>query len=442
MIEMPNKPLNENIKRIKLEMSKSHRKADGLSALEIESLRLKRQNRIEISPFFDVPADVELTPEYVNNVGNRIKNNHLYADYYNEMFGYLEVPDASYNLFSTSNKKKDCSKAFNIRNCGKHWEFDHYEKQGIYDLQHVYHCHDKFCPYCQKLLQATRLKKYSPFLEDLLGQGKYLYHVVFTIENTKVLTQNVIKQLFNNFKRLVRYFTGDAKNRFNLSKYGFIGALRSLEVTYSSKTGYHPHIHSIFAFDNPLPDNACIVNKFSYKKDKNTGKRVLDRKFTPLEEKLQKIWRLLYFDVKVTPEAVDSLKLGFSCTVDKIDNNNYYEVFKYTVKFEKDDDCDCDSEPMTYEQFATLYNSLYNVHIFQGYGYFYKIINPEDVIDETMSQKYDFIVEQLRLIETPFYTSIKIEDLAFKMLVSPELKFISRKTIFNFLREHPDFLSD
>lgn len=378
-------------------------------------------NRFEKSPYYEIPPEIELTYDYVKDVGKLVKNNDLIADYY-------------YHRYKEDEDETFLYKFKNVRDCGKYWHFDHYEKQKVYDLHHVYHCKDKFCHYCQKLLQATRLHKYQPLIEDLLKQGKHLYHVVFTVKNTRILNKIVISALFENFKRFVRYCTGDAKNRLGLKEYAFLGALRSLEITYTEED-YHPHVHCILAFDNPVPDKAYIVNKFSYKKE--NGKRVLKRKFTDFEVLLQKLWYLLYNGIEATPKNVNALKLGYSCTVDKITENNYYEVFKYTVKFEKQDD---ETPVMTYEQFRTLYDALYKLHIFQGYGIFYR--TDVDEIDESMSAKYDFIISQLKIIESSVMCSFKIEDLAFKFLMSPESKFISRKTIYKFLRENPEFLAN
>ena len=409
-------PFPKEFRLIKQEIAKAKN-----SKLTVKQNK-ESSNRFGKSMYFEIPQEVELTVDYVKDVGKLIRNNDLIADYY-------------YHFYKTNGEESFSQKSQNVRNCGKHWDFDHYEKQNVYDLQHVFHCKDKFCHYCQKLLQATRLHKYSPLIEDLLKQGKSLYHVTFTIKNTTILNKTIIIALFENFKRLVRYCTGNAKNRLGFEKYGFLGALRSLEITYTEKD-YHPHIHSIWAFDNPVPDKAYIVNKFSYKKE--NGKRVLKRKFTDFEVLLQKLWYLLYNGVKVTPDSINKLNLGYSCIVDKITEDNYYEIFKYTVKFQKEDS-DEDFFEMTYDQFETLYETLYNLHVFQGYGIFYRTDVNE--IDDTMSDKYDFIISQLRLIEGPLMRTFNIEDLAFKILMSPDAKFISRKTIYKFLRENPDFLT-
>ena len=430
------KVILDPVKRAEYRMREERKVKVLTSILERKERALDAHKKALDNPQLKIPSEVELSPEYIPEVGKQIRNNDIFADFYYQLYETSNdyIVDENGEVNKTNFRSTLLNNSYNIRNCGKSWFFDHYGMQQVYDLKNVYYCHDKFCLHCQKLLQATRLQKYSPLIEDLLEQGKYLYHVTLTIPNTTVFTRKIVKRLFDNFKRLIRYFSADAKNALGWSNYGFIGAIRSFEVTYDP-VSYHPHIHSVIALDNPLPDDACLLNKYSYKKE--NGKWVFDRLFTEFEVSLQKVWRLLYEGQKVTLKNVDALDLGYSATVDKIDNGNYYEIFKYTIKLQKSDD---DDFAMTFENFKTLYYALHSTHIFQGYGIFYSV--KCDTIDETLSEKYDYIVAQLQLIEKPLMTSLPIEDIALKMLSSPETKFISRKTIYKFLREHPEFLTE
>ncbi len=92
----------------------------------------------------------------------------------------------------------------------------------------------------------------------------------------------------------------------------------------------------------------------------------------------------------------------------------------------------------TYEQFKTLYFALRGAHVFQGYGKLYRV--DVDKIDEETLKKYNLLIAQLRLIEEAQLSVIKIEDLALRMLAHPDVSYISRKSIYAFLKEHPEFL--
>lgn len=150
---------------------------------------------------------------------------------------------------------------------------------------------------------------------------------------------------------------------------------------------------------------------------------------------MQKIWYLLLNGQKVTPENVEKLPLGYSCICDEI-TSNYYEAFKYTIKLqEKDGILD-----MTYDNFETLYNALDGVHVFQGYGKLYRV--GADEIDESFIEKYNLLVAQLQLVEMPELDCMKIQELLLDLTINPEIRYISRKNIIQYLQEHPEYLAD
>lgn len=132
--------------------------------------------------------------------------------------------------------------------------------------------------------------------------------------------------MFKSFKSLNRYLNNDLKIKgLDFEQYSYIGAIRSLEVTFKGDN-YHPHLHCIFAFKSPLMNYRYIENTFS------NSKKNGHRKFTDFEVLLQKIWSLLNNKIKVTKKNIEELELGYSCTVDDIDESSAYEVFKYMTK--------------------------------------------------------------------------------------------------------------
>ncbi len=384
---------------------------------ELERRKAKAIAYAQSNPTLVIPDEIRINNTEIEEVGKHLRYNDYISVYYDQLA--MEEDDVCFKRNSEA-----------IKTCGKNWFFDHYRMQGVYDLKNVYHCHDKFCLYCQKLLQATRLMKYSPKIEQYISEGKYLYHIVFTMPSVSFFNKTYVKKLFGKFKLLIRYFTSNAKNKLGWEKYGFVGAIRSFEATVNDNK-FHPHLHSFWAFDNPLPDDSCKINKYSY--NYTDGKWFFARTFTEFEITLQKVWYLLINGIKVTPENISALTLGYSCTVDRV-TDNYYEAFKYTVKIYKDDG-DFD---LTYSQFKTLYFALKGVHIFQGYGDLYR--TDVNQIDESMAEKYDYLIAQLQLIEKPTIAYLGLDDIAMKILVNPDVRFISRKRLMQYLKENPDFL--
>jgi hypothetical protein len=237
--------------------------------------------------------------------------------------------------------------------------------------------------------------------------------------------ENVVSVMFKSFSKFVRYFNGNAKvKRIDFSRYGYSGCLRSLEITYSLKNReagkeYHPHLHCIFALKKGLGLVKEKTNEFSL------SYGVLSRRFSDLEILIQKIWYLLNNEKKVTLRNIDGMSVsGYSCNIDKIDENSYYEVFKYSMKV-----YDEDSNLMSYEQFKVLYDTLYIRRTIQGYGEFYGI--QSDEIDESFSVIFDTLIEELRKAETPEKTSNFIGDIFEDMCSANAWTYISRKSIHN-----------
>ena len=307
-----------------------------------------------------------------------------------------------------------------IENCNQLWEVDHYQEQKIKDFKRTNLCKDKFCNNCKNVKQASRLAKFMPMIEDL-AKDKYLYHMVLTVPNCKGSDLNhVIRdKIFKSFAYLIDYLKLKKKIKgLDLEQYAYQGAIRSLEVTYRVDD-YHPHLHCIIALNEPLDNNRHIVN--TYSKSKKNGYR----KFTDFEILIQKIWYLLNNGLRVTKRSIDDIDIGYSCTVDPIDESSVYEVFKYMTKA-TDEKGNC----ITYNNFETLYFALFRVRQIQGYGCFYNVKDDDSIIDEA-DELYDVIVELLRAKENPLAVWQTVEDL----LLDNDNLIISRKKIFNYLRE-------
>jgi len=278
------------------------------------------------------------------------------------------------------------------------------------------------------MMQASRLLRFSPPL-NAIAQEYDLYHITLTIPNVSgEKLSDGIDTLFKVYKRFHEYLCGKIKIRgVNFAQYGYEGSLRALEVTYNSAKAfagqeYHPHLHSIIALRKGLVLEKTITNKFSNRRGK------FDRSFSSLEILLQKIFCLIANNEKVTLENINALDLGYNSVMVKVEQDKYYEIFKYAVKgFSQD------KQMMSYEQFKVLYLAMYKRRTIQGYGKLFRL-TPDDDIDESMNEEYRHFIENLQLVEHPTLTSETIEQVN-DALSRKFCLYISRKSIHKLHRQ-------
>jgi hypothetical protein len=262
------------------------------------------------------------------------------------------------------------------------------------------------------------MARFIPYIEKF--KDNYgLYLLTLTIPNCSgdELKSN-INNIFKCFYSLNRYFNGEKRIRgLDFNKFGYVGSLRSLEVTFNGDS-YHPHLNCIIALNNYFYLEKNIINTYSY----SYGK--LNRLFSDFEILIQKIWFLLINGVKVTKSSIEALIDGYSCTVDSISDSSYYEVFKYMTK-----SVDENNNIFTYDNFKTLYFALHNVRQIQGYGIFYNI-KDIDLILSDVNDLYNSLIEFLNKNENP----VEILESPQEVLEDKEYTYISRKKIFSYLR--------
>lgn len=363
------------------------------------------------APYLDIPADMQLTREYVADVTEKRRYNVVYADYFEQLAADRDDP-ALKNV------------AAKVRDCHKHWFGDHYVMQRIFDVHNVYLCGNKFCSNCQHLLQASRLKRFTPILADLAGAYDF-YHCVLTVPNCPDWQlKGTISRLFSAFTLINRYFSGDSRIRgVDFARYGYGGAVRCLECTVKSD-GYHPHIHALLLLKKDLPLVKRHKNVFSY------DRGIFKRSFSDLEILLQKMLYLLMNGEKVTAAALDRVPTGYSCTLDRIEGDEWKEVFKYVTKLTKDDKA---TAALDYDQFVCLYDALYRRRVLQGYGKLYNVAE-DDGIDGEVEAKYYQIIETLKLIEEPLDWSFALDELLVA-LYKGQITCISKQSIQRYLNE-------
>lgn len=283
---------------------------------------------------------------------------------------------------------------------------------------------------CKKLKQAVRIARFKPELE------KYdnLYHMVLTVPNVSGNElSDAVKRMFKAFRQLIRYINGtDYINGLGLSEWEYQGALRSLEVTYKPWGEYHHHLHVIIKLDGfgeNYIDSMKIRNLYSIKNGE------VKKLFSPQEILLQKLWKLLYDGNRVTKDSIDKLDIGYSCIIDPICDDDYYEIFKYLTKGDGGSgEPEAENYYMSYNNFKDLWKALYRVRQIQGYGCFYNLEiddSEEEALIQQMDISYDEMIEELRKKETPVFARETIQTLQSDSVN----KIISRKSYLSYLRE-------
>ena len=353
--------------------------------------------------------DIKVDKEFVNSVIKNIGYNKQIVSYYEQLRN--EFIGESKEMYIRLDRKLKA-----LEECNNFWEIDRYDINKIKDFKRTNLCKDKFCSNCKKVKQASRMSRFTPQLEKYRDK---LYHMTLTQPNvTGEQVKITIKKCFKGIAKLIGYLKGKEKIRgIDFSDFGYEGAVRSLEITFQQNS-YHVHLHVALVLN-------CddIINK-KYKNTYSYDYGVLKRLFSEKEILIQKIWYLIMNDIKVTKKAIDSLEKGYSCTIDKFNDNSYAELFKYMVK----DFTEAHSF-MSYDNFKTLYFALLNVRQIQGYGCLFNITDED--ISEEVDELYNSIIEELQKKETP----VEIVESPQDILNDNEYILISRKKIFEYLRK-------
>ncbi len=411
--------------------------------------------------FENVLKRLNVAPDYIRDVARRTIFNETISEYF-------EL------LFDEFGEDKYLTLAERIHDCSRRWHVDKYNAHKIYDVTYISRCKSKFCWNCQKMIQASRLSRFSDFMIDA-SKSYDLFHIVFTVPNcTGFYLKATINAINAAFKRLIKFF--DLRTKIagvDFSQYGFSACIKSFEITCNRITReFHPHLHCIFAFNKGLsavPDfDKTNINSFSF------SSHSLTRYFSNFEVFLQKLWRLLFdseiikhkhysemysrlgpvvsstdpeyavltsadFSLssvkpnreRITLNAINALTQGYSCAVDYIEDGdelNFYEVFKYAFKL-----CSEDSVLLDYDFFRDLYFATKGLRSIQGYGKWYNLCLNDD-IDESVDEFYNVVQAYLRQSDTWSSLVLDVDELA-EIADKGEYTVITRKSIQRYLND-------
>ena len=318
-----------------------------------------------------------------------------------------------------------------LKSCNSLWELDIYRESFVKDFLRTNLCRDKFCNNCKKVKQASRMVKFMPEIKKV-SSDYFLSQMVLTVPNVcGADLRDTIKLLFKAFSCLMEYFSLRKKIKGVSFDFGYIGAIRSLEVTYKGDS-YHPHLHVLLAHRKDF-GKKIFLNKYSY--DFLNGRDA--RYFSDFEVLIQKLWFALVEDIRDVNRAIsgfkkrqriskirlDLIECGYSCTIDEFKEDDFIELFKYITKGSKED-----GFPMSYDNFKVLYYALNGVRQIQGYGCFYNVKDCH--VDDMVEDYYKTVIDYLQRKEMP----VSVWETVQAVLEDNSYTVISKSRIYSYVR--------
>ena len=360
-----------------------------------------------------VSSDNIITRDDFLAISRRVHYNEYFAEFYGRFAEENEMPYvAPDGEIKYGKDKKFLDRAKAMRECGKLMQFDYYRKMGYKNLIRMNRCRDRFCLNCMALEADQRFAQYGKVL-DSFSATYDLYHIVFTVPNvSEWRLADTVTLIIDRFAYLIRYFNGTKRiHNVDFEKYGYAGAVRSLEITVSKKNGsYHPHLHCMFILKKGLQLPGVYWNGFS---EDNRGRRET-RLFSELEMLLQRIWCLLILRIDVTKHNIEHIAElcdypdGFSVLAN-FSNGDYHEVFKYVIKgtFEEE-------TLFKYEAVRTLYKALFGRRSYETFGILRRYDFNEVDADlglGTPDEAFDLWLAKLKSEELPKRIEEKLDEI-------------------------------
>jgi len=137
-------------------------------------------------------------------------------------------------------------------------------KKGRALFHQVVKCGDFWrCPICSHRITMGRRREISDIYNQVAGRGQGVaYLVTFTVPHQREdLLEDLLRQMLYARDRLADGAWGKsltrpagktAKTAYRLGDL-FVGRMRTLEITWSSANGSHPHLHEMWVFQEEVP---------------------------------------------------------------------------------------------------------------------------------------------------------------------------------------------
>ena len=133
-------------------------------------------------------------------------------------------------------------RAANMKDCAKRIGFSYCRECGNLQLASVYLCRDRLCLVCAWRLSLQRWAEMVRAMDYVMQNNEISYaaQLTLTVRNVPVEgLRDAIKNLTEAYHKLTRR---------QIWKKHIVGYARSIEVTYSPRTGCHPHMHIVVLF--------------------------------------------------------------------------------------------------------------------------------------------------------------------------------------------------
>ena len=117
------------------------------------------------------------------------------------------------------------------------------------------------CPECAQRVATHRAIEISTVIDRARAAGHRVEMVTFTLPHSLDLTAD---ECMSRLKEALRRFSSDGSGARALKKLGFLGQVRSIEVTYGYVSGWHFHAHAVLVFKpDPIAHEADAKADFA-----------------------------------------------------------------------------------------------------------------------------------------------------------------------------------
>lgn len=275
---------------------------------------------------------------------------------HNEILGYI-YDDLKNDLCISDSKIR------RVNNCGSLLGFIKTDEK--YKLHYANFCRDRFCPMCGWRKSLRRFSDTSRILNQSFIEYpdiKYAF-LTLTIKNCSGDDlEKTLDILLKGYRDLTH------KNRL-FTKGIIVGSYRTIEITYSEKDGFHPHIHVIIALTKDYFNNSSYY--MSQKKWSELWAKCINVDYNPV------------IDIRI-------IKNYDSKNTHNISSNDLYNAIKETSKYAVKGSQFLDPEDLYKSEYVVriLYNALANRKLCSFSGIFRDIQHKLNIVD---SEKADLI---------------------------------------------------
>ena len=138
--------------------------------------------------------------------------------------------------------------AAKLANCSTYWRAELLHSVEMVDVISVNRCKSRFCPNCARIRAARYAQAIRAYAEA--HPAAPLYAITLTLPSAEALAPR-LRDLMGMWQRLYKAATAARKP----APLRMIGAIRSVEITWSIAGGWHPHLHILAEIPQPIPEN-------------------------------------------------------------------------------------------------------------------------------------------------------------------------------------------